>query len=490
MVLLVRPKALDPTAFDKEFWAEIRERAVEIARPLFADLFLLGAELGRSITPAKAGRKDLLPVDPALINRQLDVVLDEYVDDWWRGLQKTTDEGLRAAIRRAATEGTGVEGVMKDIEPLFAPSRIQRIASTESTRLLGLGAQATYAASGLEEWEWQTVRDARVDPVCRELQGKRFPMETAFGPRHVNCRCFPKPVVPEGGAPAAPPPAPRARRQPQEEPAAQVPPWPKGGFKSRKQVEAFLQKTFPETDFDFELMPTKVANAMGQEFHRLATAFPAVQKRLLYVGTNRNVRGKALPYVKEISDGVNHYGHATFDGKSISLNPRFFSVPSEVLGRRYAMDQVTGWHPVMPTPTDYSAILTHEYGHLVQFWLEASTSQVTSAARASGLGLVRDTFNMWAEKHRPIHISTYGDENFREGWAEAFVVLEKGKTPTNVVAREFVRAQKTLLTALNESKWRNAGKPVFTLDIRQDAEALRRANEENHRLAELLDLKE
>lgn len=479
---------MDPRAFGKDFWAEIRERAIEIARPLFTDLFLLGAELGRSITPAKAGRKELLPVDPALINRQLDLVLDEYMDDWWRGLQKTTDEGLRAAIRRASAAGTGVEGVMKDIAPLFSPGRLQRIAATESTRLLGLGAQATYAASGLEEWEWQTVRDARVDPICRELQGKRFPMETAFGPAHVSCRCYPKPVVPEGGAPARPTAGPGGQVRPGAE--AKTAPWPKAGFKSRKQVETFLRKTFPETDFDFELMPTKVANAMGQEFHRLATAFPAVQKRLLYVGMNRNVRGKALPYVKEIVDRRKTYAHATVDGKSISLNPHFFSQPSDVLGRRIAWDQTTGWHPAMPDPTDYTSILTHEYGHQIQFWLEASTSQVTSAARVSGVGLVRDTFNMWADTHRPIHVSIYGDENFREGWAEAFVVAQKGKTPTNVGAREFVRAQKTLLAALDESKWRNAGKPVFTSDIRQDAEALRRANEENHRLSELLDLKE
>ena len=479
MVLLGRPKALDSGAFDKDFWAEIRERALEIARPLFTDLFLLGADLGRFITPAKAGRKELLPVDPALINRQLDLVLDEYIDDWWRGLQKTTEEGLRAAIRRASAAGTGVEGVMRDIEPLFAPSRVQRIASTESTRLLGLGAQATYKASGIEEWEWQTVRDARVDPICRELQGKRFPIETAFAPAHVSCRCYVKPVVPEGGVP------PRAAG-----PAAQAQPWPKGGFKTRKEVESFLRKTFPETDVDFELMPSKVANAMGQEFHRLATAFPAVQKQVVYFGMNRNVSGRALPYVKEIGDRINHYGHATIDGKTISLNPRFFSQPSDVLARRYAMDVAMGWHPAMAVPTDYSAILTHEYGHALQFMLQGSTSQVTSGARASGLGLVRDTFNMWAEKHRPIHVSEYGDKNFMEGWAEAFVAGQKGKTPANVVARGFVQDQKVLLKALDPAMWRNEGKPVFTMDIRQDAEALRRANEEIRRLAEQLDLEE
>jgi len=483
-LLLARRKALDPKAFGRDFWAQIRERALEIARPLFTDLFLLGAELGRSVTPAKAGAKDLLPVDPALINRRLDAVLETYLDEWWGGLQATTDRGLRDAIRRASAAGTGVEGVIKDIEPLFAPSRLQRIASTESTRLLGLGAQATYAASGIEEWEWQTVRDARVDPICRERQGKRYSMETAFGPAHVSCRCWPKPVVPEGGAPRQAAPAPQAP------PSAEVPPWPRGGFKTRKEVEAFLRKTFPETDFDFELMPSKVANVMGAEFHRLATAFPAVQKQLVYFGMNRNVPGRALPYVKEIADRINHYGHATIDGRSISLNPRFFSQPSEVLARRYAMDVAMGWHPAMAVPTDYSAVLTHEYGHALQFLLQGSTSQVTSGARASGLGLVRDTFNMWAEKHRPIHVSEYGDKNFMEGWAEAFVAGQKGKTPTNVVAREFVRAQKAVVKALDPAKWRNPGNPVFTMDIRQDAEALRRANEEIRRLAEQLDLKE
>src|SRR3989304_4935719 len=110
--LLARHKALDPTAFGRDFWAEIRERALEVARPLFTDLFLLGAELGRSVTPAKAGRKELLPVDPALINRRLDSVLESYLDEWWSGLQATTDRGLRDAIRRAARDGTGGEGGM------------------------------------------------------------------------------------------------------------------------------------------------------------------------------------------------------------------------------------------------------------------------------------------------------------------------------------------------------------------------------------------
>lgn len=196
LAVLRSEKKLGAFVDQRRFWREIRRELAPKIEPLFRELFLEGSRLGSELALARKA----LPLDEDAVNAAADLLFATYIDDWWEQFEHTTQDMLRAALNRARLAGTGVEGVIADLEPIFGPTRAARIAATESTRLFGLGAQATYAAAGLDAWEWQTVRDARVDAVCRERQGNVYSIELPFAPRHVQCRCFPRPVVAAGGS--------------------------------------------------------------------------------------------------------------------------------------------------------------------------------------------------------------------------------------------------------------------------------------------------
>jgi SPP1 gp7 family putative phage head morphogenesis protein len=159
-------------------------------------VFFEGVAMAQTIdVRGYVSRKDFLDPVASEIDDFAGMIFRNYVDDWWLQLEYTTREQLRAAIMRASIDGTGVKGVIKDIEPLFGEVRAKRIGVTETTRLFGRGALATYMATAMEGWEWQTVSDGRVCPVCIGRLGHQYPIEHPFDPAHVSCRCFPLPVL-------------------------------------------------------------------------------------------------------------------------------------------------------------------------------------------------------------------------------------------------------------------------------------------------------
>lgn len=181
---------------DLEFWAEQKRIMLDACEPQMRFVFNEGVRLAMVIdVPGYEGRKDFLDPIASEIDDFASQVFRHYADDWWLRLEYTTREQLRAAIMRAGVEGTGVQGVINDIEPLFGDVRARRIGVTETTRLFGHGALATYKATSMEGWEWQTVTDGRVCPICIGRLGSQFPIDHPFDPAHVSCRCFPLPVL-------------------------------------------------------------------------------------------------------------------------------------------------------------------------------------------------------------------------------------------------------------------------------------------------------
>lgn len=192
MLQLQRHKALDDVLYDETFWADARSEVMKVALPVFREVFMEGAAVGADVRPVK--QKAALPFDPDAANTAADDVLAKFTNDWWAQLDRTQRDGLRKAIALSRQEGTGVEGVIEGIQGLFSERRIMGIAVTETTRLFGLGALATYRAAGMDGWEWRTVADSRVDPICIGLAGEQYPIAYEFEPAHVSCRCFPVPV--------------------------------------------------------------------------------------------------------------------------------------------------------------------------------------------------------------------------------------------------------------------------------------------------------
>lgn len=92
--------------------------------------------------------------------------------------------GARAVARLLADE---VDGIGR--------RRALVIARTELIHAYAEGQLDSFEKLGVEEVgaeiEWKTAGDAKVCPVCRALEGKRFKISEARGkiPQHPNCRC-------------------------------------------------------------------------------------------------------------------------------------------------------------------------------------------------------------------------------------------------------------------------------------------------------------
>lgn len=190
---------LQPLAEDTAFWMEQGQIMRGIAAPLFRKIFLMGAEAGSRETPVRT--KDI-PFDFEAINSAADEIIADYTDEWWEALERSTRQRLREAIAEARALGEGADFVADAIEDLFGSMRATRIAVSETTTLLGQGAQETYRRAGFTGWIWRTANDDVVDQICNDLKaasdpalgGKPFPMSRTFFRAHVNCRCWPVPA--------------------------------------------------------------------------------------------------------------------------------------------------------------------------------------------------------------------------------------------------------------------------------------------------------
>lgn len=198
-------RELEDILTDHDFWKEQKALVLGRMEPLMRKVFDEGIEFAKTIDLERGiGKREdgdeaaaggsLAALDAATIEDAAAQIFRTYVDDWWLGLERTTQARLRDAITLSSQNGTGTPGVIKAIAPLFGDARAKRIGVTETTRLFGRGAQALYQAAGLSHWVWHDVEDDRVCPICDELNGNVYPINHPFDPAHTSCRCFAGPA--------------------------------------------------------------------------------------------------------------------------------------------------------------------------------------------------------------------------------------------------------------------------------------------------------
>lgn len=136
-------------------------------------------------------------LDPAAFELQLEQFISEYSSRWWEAFSEEVGDAVNRLLAEAIDKELSVREFMQLLRTRYGLATLQRIATTEMTRIMGEGARARYASSGIPQWQWQTVQDARVDPVCEELQDEIFSVFTPFEPAHPNCRCWPVPYSEE-----------------------------------------------------------------------------------------------------------------------------------------------------------------------------------------------------------------------------------------------------------------------------------------------------
>jgi SPP1 gp7 family putative phage head morphogenesis protein len=194
-ILTGRKQTPDDIIGDEVFWEEFRTDATATMLP-FARRGALEA-IDANIAVG-------VGVDLELINAQVLEFSRTYTNEWWASIEGTSQAQLRNAITTWQETGLGSRGfpdLVKLIEPTFGRSRARLIAVNETTKIFDEGNLLAHVSGGINEEEWQTVRDARVDDICRPLDGQRFPINA--GPRpvtgtHLGCRCSRVPVGPGG----------------------------------------------------------------------------------------------------------------------------------------------------------------------------------------------------------------------------------------------------------------------------------------------------
>jgi len=74
--------------------------------------------------------------------------------------------------------------------------RSMLIARSETTRMASEGSVSFYKDKGVEEIKWVASLGARTCPICEELNGQIYEINSApRPPAHVNCRCSLVPII-------------------------------------------------------------------------------------------------------------------------------------------------------------------------------------------------------------------------------------------------------------------------------------------------------
>ena len=141
-----------------------------------------------------------LAINLDLVNQEVLDFAGQYTNEWWERTSFTTQNALRSAITDNIATGAPLRVLERNLEPLFGRARARVIAATETTRMYAEGNRRAYKSAGIQRVEFQTVRDARVDPLCDALQGWQLDIDdkSNFPPIHPRCRCWIAPVTAKG----------------------------------------------------------------------------------------------------------------------------------------------------------------------------------------------------------------------------------------------------------------------------------------------------
>jgi hypothetical protein len=146
-----------------------------------------------------------------------------------------------------------------------------------------------------------------------------------------------------------------------------------GQFASIAEAEAGMETLHPHIKFDFQGMHIDAINPTAAEFHRLAQEYPDTAARLRYIGGYRNkqkiVESGHSPELHNDPDvfSQGEFAHVLHGGKRMSLNPKYYDNPEKFL-KEILTCETAGWFA--PGKYSFEYVMTHEFGHLVDFWLE------------------------------------------------------------------------------------------------------------------------
>lgn len=345
--LLADAKQISDVPNDPELWDKAKGQFFNEVGGQTDDLLLEGA--------AQAERLGLA-IDFELVNQDVLNYAGTYKNEWWNRLQGATQRGMRTAIQTHIETGAPLRQLEKNLEPLFGKTRAQVIASTETTRMFAEGNKLAYKSAGVEQVQFQTVKDTLVDPDCKAA-GKGgakgdgiYPINAApEPPLHPNCRCWIAPITGEG----------EILNRPVEQPIPLSDPleWTAKNYRDEftKRFGYDLERSVKLRDAQFitevlDKVPTRVA------------PIESFGTRIL---TFAKVPHKDLQYGLEKAGGLGKHGAA---GRYQPISHRI-SLSADYMpgGTSFGKTGRFGWRPYTPrepNPWDFSReIIAHEHGH-------------------------------------------------------------------------------------------------------------------------------
>lgn len=181
--------ALGTAAFNESFWLKQRQTFYRKLSDQHKQILQAGVQQASQLGVA---------VDIDGMNETVNAFTGIYEDRWWSELSGTMRQDLRTALQKNIETGNLAQ-MKRDLAPTFGQKRADLVARTETTRLYSEGNRLSYKADGVQQVEWRTVGDGRVDPVCADLDGEKMPVEgaTMYPPAHPGCRCWIAPVIDE-----------------------------------------------------------------------------------------------------------------------------------------------------------------------------------------------------------------------------------------------------------------------------------------------------
>jgi SPP1 gp7 family putative phage head morphogenesis protein len=208
--------AIDPRS--PEFWDAENAHLWGAVSPLAMEILLGGVDGGLALLPPEVA----ILMNWDVFNQFAIDFLRHYKLDIVDGISDTTRKQVIQHIEEWIQSGEPLIALEKRLLPVFGNPRARRIAVTEITRIYDSGNQAAWQATGVvSAKQWFSVRDDRVTPICRALDGQvadingsfvvpagaiagdaeLAKMVSQFGdtfsgpPAHVNCRSYTQPIV-------------------------------------------------------------------------------------------------------------------------------------------------------------------------------------------------------------------------------------------------------------------------------------------------------
>jgi hypothetical protein len=191
-----------------------------------------------------------------------------------------------------------------------------------------------------------------------------------------------------------------------------------GQFKTLTEAQEWAEDAYPNIKWDFIGAHVDTINPTLEEFHRLAQLYPEPAAQLKYVGTHWDATKTPKGANYQWTSG---YAHAATNGSYIGLNPKYYG-DAAYFNSKLAGDAATLWHPQMLQADLIRSVMTHEYGHMVQFYYQQAAFSFSTSHLPNRLKL-QDSVREW---DRVIvgrqTVSRYALQDAEENWAETFMV--------------------------------------------------------------------